>query len=84
MNSPRLPQYAVGRWESLWASDPYMSHRILIDLSARKVIAGRYVSDWGNTGAQIFAAGILTVKSNDGESLTTLRSSSFFPCVASF
>jgi hypothetical protein len=48
MNSPRRPQYAVGRWESLWASDPYMSHRIIIDLSARKVIAGqdRYHKRW--------------------------------------
>ncbi|MGF6265441.1 hypothetical protein OKW49_006434 [Paraburkholderia youngii] len=48
MNSPRLPQYAVGRWESLWASHPYMSHRILIDLRARKVAAGehRYYKAW--------------------------------------
>ncbi|OUL85024.1 hypothetical protein [Paraburkholderia hospita] len=40
--------YVVGRWESLWASDPYMSHRIVIDLSARKVIAGqdRYRKRW--------------------------------------
>jgi len=40
--------YAVGRWESLWASEPYMSHRIVIDLSTRKVIAGqdRYRKRW--------------------------------------
>jgi hypothetical protein len=42
------PQYAVGRWESLWASHPYISHRILIDLLARKVVAGehRYYKAW--------------------------------------
>lgn len=42
------PRYAVGRWESLWASHPYMSHRILIDLPSRKVIAGehRYYRQW--------------------------------------
>lgn len=47
MSAPR-PRYAVGRWESLWASHPYMSHRILIDLPARKVIAGehRYYKEW--------------------------------------
>ena len=40
--------YAVGRWKSLWASEPYMSHRIVIDLSTRKVIAGqdRYRKRW--------------------------------------
>ena len=47
MSTPR-PRYAVGRWESLWASHPYMSHRILIDLPSRKVIAGehRYYKAW--------------------------------------
>lgn len=47
MSAPR-PRYAVGRWESLWASHPYMSHRILIDLPSRKVIAGehRYYKGW--------------------------------------
>jgi hypothetical protein len=40
MNTP-LRRYAVGRWESLWASEPHISHRILLDLPARKVIAGQ-------------------------------------------
>ncbi|WP_051377518.1 hypothetical protein [Paraburkholderia dilworthii] len=35
-------RYAVGRWESLWASEPYLSPRILIDLPARKVVAGEH------------------------------------------
>ena len=38
-HSPR--RYVVGVWESLWPSEPYMSHRILIDLSCRKAIAGQ-------------------------------------------
>ncbi|MBC8751601.1 hypothetical protein OKW43_008445 [Paraburkholderia sp. WC7.3g] len=47
MSAP-LRRYAVGRWGSLWASQPYMSHRILIDLPARKVIAGehRFCKEW--------------------------------------
>lgn len=36
-----LRRYAVGRWESLWPSEPYMSHRIVIDLSTRRVVAGQ-------------------------------------------
>ncbi|MGF6637245.1 hypothetical protein OKW39_004461 [Paraburkholderia sp. MM6662-R1] len=46
--SATLRRYAVGRWGSLWASQPYMSHRILIDLPARKVIAGeqRFCKEW--------------------------------------
>ena len=46
--NPPLSRYAVGRWESLWASEPYMSHRILIDLGTRKVIAGqdRFRKEW--------------------------------------
>ncbi len=48
MTTSLVPQYAVGRWESLWASHPYMSHRIVIDLRARKVVAGehRYYKAW--------------------------------------
>ena len=41
MSAPR-PRYAVGRWESLWVSHPYMAHRILIHLPARKVFAGEH------------------------------------------
>ncbi|MDR6388422.1 hypothetical protein [Paraburkholderia phenoliruptrix] len=41
MNETRQ-RYAVGRWESLWASDPYLSHRVLIDLPAREVLAGEH------------------------------------------
>ncbi|TFE36899.1 hypothetical protein E2553_45545 [Paraburkholderia dipogonis] len=39
--NPAPHRYAVGRWESLWASEPYMSHRFVIDLPTRKVIAGQ-------------------------------------------
>ncbi|MGC2042161.1 hypothetical protein [Paraburkholderia caledonica] len=51
MSTP-LRRYAVGRWESLWASHPDMSHRILIDLPARKVAAGehRYYKAWHHMG----------------------------------
>jgi len=33
-------RYAVGEWDSLWASDPYMKHRFVLDLESRAVIAG--------------------------------------------
>lgn len=33
-------RYAVGEWDSLWASDPYMKHRFVLDLQSRRVIAG--------------------------------------------
>ncbi|BAO93110.1 uncharacterized protein BRPE67_FCDS01370 (plasmid) [Caballeronia cordobensis] len=33
-------RYAVGEWDSLWASDPYMKHRFVLDLESRTVIAG--------------------------------------------
>ncbi|TDN58984.1 hypothetical protein B0G77_8168 [Paraburkholderia sp. BL10I2N1] len=33
-------RYVVGVWESLWPSEPYMKHRILVDLKVRAVIAG--------------------------------------------
>jgi hypothetical protein len=47
MNTP-LRRYAVGHWESLWASEPFISHRILIGLTVRKVIAGedRIRKEW--------------------------------------
>ena len=35
-----MQRYAVGEWESLWASDPYMKHRFVLDLQSRTVIAG--------------------------------------------
>ena len=34
-------RYAVGRWESLWPNEPYMSHRIVLDRVKRTVIAGQ-------------------------------------------
>jgi hypothetical protein len=34
-------RYAVGRWESLWPNEPYMSHRIVLDRVNRTVIAGQ-------------------------------------------
>jgi hypothetical protein len=33
-------RYAVSEWDSLWASDPYMKHRFVLDLESRTVIAG--------------------------------------------
>jgi hypothetical protein len=33
-------RYAVGEWDSLWAADPYMKHRFVLDLESRTVIAG--------------------------------------------
>lgn len=39
--SPEPNRYVVGYWESLWPSEPYMKHRILIDLLARKAVAGQ-------------------------------------------
>lgn len=33
-------RYAVGEWDSLWASDPYMKHRFVLDPESRTVIAG--------------------------------------------
>jgi hypothetical protein len=35
-----MQRYAVGEWESLWASEPYMKHRFVLDLESRTVIAG--------------------------------------------
>jgi hypothetical protein len=41
-------RYAVGRWESLWPNEPYMSHRIVLDRVNRTVIAGqdRRIKRW--------------------------------------
>ena len=36
----RMQRYAVGEWESLWASEPYMKHRFVLDLESRTAIAG--------------------------------------------
>ncbi|WP_235516664.1 hypothetical protein [Caballeronia cordobensis] len=35
-----MQRYAAGEWESLWASDPYMKHRFVLDLESHTVIAG--------------------------------------------
>lgn len=35
-----MHRYAVGEWDSLWSSDPYMKHRFVLDLESRTVIAG--------------------------------------------
>ncbi|SAK94255.1 hypothetical protein AWB76_06999 [Caballeronia temeraria] len=35
-----MQRYAVGEWDSLWASEPYMKHRFVLDLESRAVIAG--------------------------------------------
>lgn len=35
-----MQRYAVGEWESLWANEPYMKHRFVLDLESRTVIAG--------------------------------------------
>jgi hypothetical protein len=35
-----MQRYAVGEWESLWASEPYMKHRFVLDLGSRTAIAG--------------------------------------------
>ncbi|SAK79130.1 hypothetical protein AWB76_05293 [Caballeronia temeraria] len=35
-----MQRYAVGEWESLWATEPYMKHRFVLDLESRTVIAG--------------------------------------------
>lgn len=34
-------RYAIGRWESLWASEPFMGHRIVLDLKTKTVVAGQ-------------------------------------------
>ncbi len=34
-------RYSVGRWESLWSNEPYMSHRIVLDLETKTVDAGQ-------------------------------------------
>jgi hypothetical protein len=34
-------RYAVGLWDSVWPCAPYMSHRIVVDLSAKRVAAGQ-------------------------------------------
>jgi len=34
-------RYAVGDWESLWPSEPYMKHRIVLDRTSRTVVAGQ-------------------------------------------
>jgi hypothetical protein len=34
-------RYAVGDWESLWPSEPYMKHRIVLDRISRTVVAGQ-------------------------------------------
>lgn len=33
-------RYAVGEWDSLWGSDPYMKHRFVLDLVSRTVVSG--------------------------------------------
>ena len=35
-----MQRYAVGEWNSLWSSEPYMKHRFVLDLESRTVIAG--------------------------------------------
>jgi hypothetical protein len=35
-----MQRYAVGEWDSLWSSEPYMQHRFVLDLESRTVIAG--------------------------------------------
>jgi hypothetical protein len=34
-------RYAFGRWASLWPSEPYMSHRIVLDRETRTVVAAQ-------------------------------------------
>ena len=34
-------QYAVGDWASLWASEPFLMHRLVLDLQSKRVIAGQ-------------------------------------------
>lgn len=29
----KTPGYAVGRWESLWPCEPYMTHKVLLGLA---------------------------------------------------
>lgn len=33
--------YAVGDWESVWACEPYLTHRLVLDLASQHVIAGQ-------------------------------------------
>ncbi|CAD6559470.1 hypothetical protein LMG24235_06685 [Paraburkholderia sabiae] len=49
-------RYAVGVWPSLWPSEPQMSHRILIDLSLKRVVAGqdRVQKQWRTMNAADF------------------------------
>ncbi|MFM0051534.1 hypothetical protein [Caballeronia grimmiae] len=35
-----MQRYAVGEWDSLWSSEPYMKHRFVLDLESRTVVAG--------------------------------------------
>lgn len=39
--APSSCRYAVGVWPSLWACAPHMSHRLLIDLGGKVVMAGQ-------------------------------------------
>jgi hypothetical protein len=34
-------RYVVGYWESLWPSEPYMRHRVLVDMELWAVVAGQ-------------------------------------------
>jgi hypothetical protein len=34
-------RYAVGVWASFWPSEPHIKHRVLVDLSLKKVVAGQ-------------------------------------------
>ncbi|MFM0624633.1 hypothetical protein [Paraburkholderia xenovorans] len=34
-------RYVAGYWESLWPSEPYMRHRVLVDMELRAVVAGQ-------------------------------------------
>ena len=34
-------RYAIGDWTSIWGSEPYLIHRLVLDLQSRCVIAGQ-------------------------------------------
>jgi hypothetical protein len=34
-------RYAVGDWESVWGCEPFLIHRLVLDLQSRCVIAGQ-------------------------------------------
>jgi len=34
-------RYAIGDWTSIWGSEPFLIHRLVLDLQSRCVIAGQ-------------------------------------------